>query len=231
MVAARGGGVCWYRKHFTLDSAYSSRKVFVEFEGAHVGAAVYINGTFIPGNSALNPLCTHVIGFIPFVVDLTPYVHFGGADNVLAARVSNGGVLYANPGFATEFRFGQFDGGLVRPVWMHITNKVYVPANVYSVVKNWGTCVGTVLATDASATIRIMTNVQNESGAAQTVTVTTKVVDAANTVVLSMDKTQTIAADTNSVFDQSGDIDNPHLWYPGKQHLGYAIHVQGVPYC
>lgn len=31
------GNTLWYRKHFKLDAAYSNRKVFVEFEGAHVG--------------------------------------------------------------------------------------------------------------------------------------------------------------------------------------------------
>jgi hypothetical protein len=223
-------GICWYRKHFTLDNAWSGRKVFVEFQGAHIGAAVYINNTFIPGNSALNPTCTHVIGFIPFVVDITQYVQFGGADNLLAVRVSNGGGIYADPGFSTETRFGQHDGGLVRPVWMIVTDKVYVPDNVYSVVKNWGTCVGAVSATDQLATVRIMTNVQNESNAAQTVTLTTKVVDAGKNVALSLDKTQSIAAGASYVFDQTGDIQNPHLWYPansiwGKPYMYKVYHI------
>jgi beta-galactosidase len=226
-------GTMWYRKHFSLDQTLSARKVFIEFQGAHVGAAVYINGTFIPGNSALNPACTHVIGFIPFIVDITQYVQFGGADNILAVKVSNGGGMYANPGFGTEFRFGQHDGGLVRPVWMHVTDKVYVPANIYSVVNKWGTCVGAVTASDAAATVRIMTNVQNEDAAAQTVTVTTKVVDAANTVVLSMDKTQAIGAGANYVFDQSGDVASPHLWYPaaspwGKPYMYKVYHIVKV---
>ena len=89
----------WYRKHFTLDNGYSGRKIFVEFEGAHMGAQVYINQTFIPGNSAVNPQATHVIGFLPFVVDITPYVKFGGSDNVLAVRVSTGSALVHLSGF------------------------------------------------------------------------------------------------------------------------------------
>ncbi len=214
------GGTMWYRKHFTLDAAYSARKVFVEFEGANTGAAVYINGTFIPGNSAINPLCTHVNGFIPFVVDVTPNVQFGGADNVLAVKVNNNGGTYVEA-ISGAFRFGQADGGLVRKVWMHITDKVYVPANVYSVVKNWGTCVGTVSATDASATVRIMTNVQNDNATAQTVTVTTKVVDAQDNVVLTQQSSpQSIAANSSYVFDQSGTITNPKLWYPANSPYG-----------
>ena len=226
-------GIGWYRKHFTLDNSYAARKIFVEFQGAHIGAAVYINGTFIPGNSALNPLSTHVIGFIPFIVDITPYVHFGTGENVLAVKVSNGGGIYADPGFSTAFRFGQSDGGLVRPVWMYITDKIYVPDNVYSVVKNWGTCVGAVSATDASATVRMMTNVMNESGAAQTVTVTTKVVDATGTVALTKESSQSIGAGTSVVFDQSGDIANPKLWYPanspfGKPNMYTVYHIVKV---
>jgi hypothetical protein len=214
-------GMAWYRKHFTLDNAYASRKIFIEFEGAHVGCAVYINGTFIPGNSVVNPQATHVIGFLPFIVDVTGKVTFGGADNVLAVRISNNaGVLFTDPNFSMSFRFGQQDGGLFRPVYMHITDKVYIPANVYSVVSKWGTCVGTVSATDASATVRIMTNVQNESGAAEVVSLTTKVVDADNNVVLTKQSSQSIAADSSFVFDQSGDITSPHLWYPANSMWG-----------
>jgi hypothetical protein len=217
-------GMCWYRKHFTVDSAYVGRKIFIEFEGAHVGCAVYINGTFIPGNSAVNPSATHVMGFIPFIVDITDKVNFGSTENVLAVRISNNsGALFADPNFGMSFRFGQQDGGLFRPVYMHITDKVYIPANVYSVVSKWGTCVGTVSATDAMATVRMMTNVQNESGAGQTVSLTTKVVDATNTVVLTKTNSQAIASGASFVFDQSGDITNPHLWYPANS-------IWGTPY-
>ena len=93
-----------------------------------MGCAVYINGTFIPGNSVVNPHATHVMGFIPFIVDITDKVNFGSTENVLAVRISNNsGVLFADPNFGMSFRFGQQDGGLFRPVYMHITDKVYIP--------------------------------------------------------------------------------------------------------
>jgi beta-galactosidase len=84
------GNINWYRKHFTLDPSYANRKVYVEFEGAHTGVQVYINGQFIPGNSLINPNATHVIGFVPFIVDITNYVKFDGTDNVLAVKVARG---------------------------------------------------------------------------------------------------------------------------------------------
>ncbi|MFT0174488.1 hypothetical protein ACLKMY_36930 [Paraburkholderia mimosarum] len=123
-----------------------NRKVLVEFEGAHTGVQVYINGHFIPGNSAVqaNAQATHVIGFIPFIVDITPYVKFKDAngqpvDNVLAVKVSRGDPFFESPSFSGAFRFGQDDTGLFRPVWMHITDRVHIPENIYAVLNTWGT--------------------------------------------------------------------------------------------
>jgi beta-galactosidase len=216
------GGTCWYRKHFTLDNKYSGRQIFIEIEGAHVGAMVYINDTMMKGSSAVNPLSTHVIGFMGFVVDITPYVKFGGADNVLAVRVSKTQAGYSDPGFSLVFRFGQADGGLFRPVWMHITDKVHVPLNLYSCVKQWGTYVATqtVAADGSSATVKILTNVQNQGTADQSVTLTTKVVDAASTVVATNTNTATVPARGTYVFDQTASIANPKLWYPNNSTYG-----------
>jgi len=217
------GGPFWYRKHFTLDSKYADKKIFIEFEGVHVGVQVFMNGTFLPGNSSENPQATHVVGFIGFVVDVTNLVKFGGADNVLAARVSKSQGFYNDPGFSEVFRFGQGDAGIFRPVWMHITDKVHVPLNVYSCVSQWGTYVGaTSVATDgSSAAIDIKTNVQNEGTAAANVTLTTKIVDAYNNnVVWTGDATQSIGAGTAYVFDQTATVNNPHLWYPNNSPYG-----------
>jgi hypothetical protein len=219
------GGTNWYRKHFTLDNAFAGRKIYIEFEGAHVGASVYVNGQFIPGNSAYNPLCTHVIGFMGFVIDATQWVQFGGADNVIAVRLSKNGATYADPGIALGFRFGQADGGLFRPVWMHITDNVHIPMNVYSVLNKWGTYVATttVAADGSSAAVRILTNVENDGGGAASVTLTTKIVDAANNVVWTQDNTSAVNSGSNHIFDQTTTIVNPHLWYPNAS-------IYGTPY-
>jgi hypothetical protein len=227
-------GIAWYRNHFTLDNSYSGRKILVEFRGVGIGAAVYINGTFLPGNDTANPGATHVGTFVPFIVDITPYVQFGAANtNVLAVRVSSAAGFYKDPGFAEAFKYGMECVGLYRPVYMYVCNKVYVPANVYSVVNNWGTYVAALTATDADATVEILTHVQNESGAAQAVTLTTKVVDEDNVVVFSQDKTQTINTGASFVFSDTADIANPHLWYPnnslyGKPYMYKVYHIVQV---
>ena len=172
------GSVCgqnnWYRLHFKVDPGYANSKILVEFEGAHTGAQVYINGTLLPGVSAVaaDAEASHVVGFIPFVVDLTPYIKADGAtENVLAVRVSRGNTWYEDPQFSEVFRYGQAMAGLFRSVKMFISDKVHIPVNVYSNQKTWGTYVATVSevpsasnsAQAASAVIQVETNVLSKT--------------------------------------------------------------------
>ena len=234
------GGNNWYRLHFTLGTQYSSSKVMVEFEGAHTGAQVYINGTLLPGISAVaaNAQASHVIGFIPFIVDLTPYLHTDGVTpNVLAVSVSRNNAWFEQPTFSGAFRFGQAEAGLFRPATMFITNQVHIPVNVYSNQRTWGTYVATLsevpsttsTAQAASAVVEVQTNVLNESTASQQVTLTTQIVDAnGNVVAAAPPVTQTVPAMTPStfpstatpMFDQQITVNNPTLWYPNNSTFG-----------
>ncbi|GAB7129168.1 hypothetical protein JCM19000A_36760 [Silvimonas sp. JCM 19000] len=232
------GNTQWYRKHFTLGSQYAQRKVLVELEGAHTGVQVYINGTFLPGNSQLNPQATHVVGFLPVVVDLTPYVKFDGSDNVLAIRVAKNANWFASPGFSQAFRFGQSDAGLFRPVYMYITDKVHIPQNVYAGLGTWGTYVATVSASSTSAQIEVQTNVVNEGTTAQQVTLTTQIVDANGNVVATAQDNKTVAANVApglhpQLFDQTLTVTNPTLWYPnnspyGKPYMYKVFHTVSI---
>ncbi len=241
------GSLCgqnnWYRLHFKADPAYANSKIMVEVEGAHTGAQVYINGTLLPGVSAVaaDAEASHVVGFIPFIVDLTPYIKADGAtDNVLAVSVSRGNSWFEDPQFPEVFRFGQAMAGLFRPVKMFITNKVHIPVNVYSNLKTWGTYVATVsevpassgTATANSAVIQVETNVLNETTASQQVTLTTQIVDAnGNMVATGSPLTQTVAPMTpgnfpstaTPMFSQQITVNNPTLWYPSNS-------IYGTPY-
>ena len=247
------GGAQWYRLHFALATQNAASKVLVEIEGAHTGVQVYINGTLLPGISAVpgDAQASHVVGFIPFIVDLTPFVRADGAtQNVIAVRVSRGAPWFTQPGFSGAFRFGQAEAGLFRPAKMFITNKVHIPANVYSNLKTWGTHVATVsivpsasnTALGESAVVAVQTNVLNETAATQQVTLTTQIVDAnGNVVVAAPPVTQAVPAMAPSafpssetpMFDQRITVPNPTLWYPnnstfGRPYLYKVFHVVSV---
>ncbi len=256
--ATSGGGNLdgtqnWYRLHFKLDHKYAGNKILVEFEGAHTGAQVFINGTLLPGVSAVaaDAQASHVVGFVPFLVDLTPYVKADGTtDNVLAVRVNRSATWFEDPQFSEVFRFGQADAGLFRGVRMFITSQVHIPQNIYSNLKTWGTYVATLsevpnpndTATANSAVVEVQTNVLNESTTAQAVTLTTQIVDAkGNVVAAASPVTQTVPAMTPAtfpsgptpMFDQKITVNHPTLWYPnnttfGKPYLYKAYSIVSV---
>ena len=72
-------GRTWYRKTFNVPTAWSGKKVFVEFEAARQIAEVYLNG---------ENLGVAKMGFTPFGFDLTSHLKVGAA-NVLAVMVDN----------------------------------------------------------------------------------------------------------------------------------------------
>jgi hypothetical protein len=247
------GGAQWYRLHFTLGTQLAASKVLVEIEGAHTGVQVYLNGTLLPGISAVagDAQASHVVGFIPFVVDLTPLVKTDGTtQNVLAVRVSRGAPWFTQPGFSGAFRFGQAEAGLFRPARMFLTNKVHIPPNVYSNLRTWGTHVATVsivpstttTAQAASAVVAVQTNVLNETSSTQQVTLTTQIVDANGTVVVAAPPvTRAVPAMTPStfpssetpMFDQRITVPSPTLWYPnnstfGRPYIYKVFHVVSV---
>ncbi|SEO85836.1 Glycosyl hydrolases family 2, TIM barrel domain [Luteibacter sp. UNC138MFCol5.1] len=239
------GETSWYRTTLADSASYRGKKVMVEFEGAHTGDRVYINGRFIPGTGVLNQAgqvdaqATHVIGFVPHIVDLTPFLKFDGTD-VLAVKVARGGGFFEDPGFSGSFRFGQAESGIFRPVKLHVTNFVHIPENVYAGQNTWGTYVGTqaISADHKQATIRVQTNVVNETAAAQEVTLTTQIVDANGNVVATDQKQATLAphvipGDEKPVFDETLTVNNPTLWYPnnsldGKPYMYKVLHTVSI---
>lgn len=247
------GNENWYRLHFKVASKYAAQKFILELEGSHTGVQVYINGILRPGISAVaaDTQATHVVGFIPVAIDLTPYVKADGvSDNVIAIDVSRGSTWFEQPNFSGAFRFGQAMAGLFRNVNLFVTNPVHIPINVYSNQKTWGTYVGTVsitpaagvTATAASAVVEVQTNVLNESATAQQVTLTTQIVDAKGDVVVTAPPiTQAVAPMTAAkfpstaqpMFQQQITVPNPTLWYPnnstfGKPYLYKVYHIISV---
>src|SRR5581483_12132923 len=88
-------GVAWYRKHFRLPANTQGRKVFIEFEGLKQAGRFWVNGRFAG---------RYENGVTPCGLDLTPFVKFGDADNVIAVKVDNSND-YREEGTGTEFEW------------------------------------------------------------------------------------------------------------------------------
>jgi beta-galactosidase len=140
-------GPVWYRKHFDLPAEDSGRQVFLDFDGAMSGSEVWLNGRFIGGWPC---------GYSSFELNLTPFLHVGG-ENVLAVRLDS-------PPESSRWYPG---AGIYRNVWLVKTGLVHIG--------HWGTCVTTPKVDSSAATVRILVNVANDTGAAAAVSVKNEV--------------------------------------------------------
>jgi len=180
---ALNGGIGWYRKTFTLPEGAAGKRVSVQFDGVYMDSDVWLNGKH---------LGKQPYGYTSFQYDLTPHLKPG--DNILAVRVN-----VQQP--CSRWYSG---AGIYRHVRLVITDTVYIAP--------WGTYVTTPEIADTTATVRVRTQVRNESGAAVETSLTTAVLDADGKKVAEHQTLQQIAAGGSHEFDQGLMIATPKRW-------------------
>jgi beta-galactosidase len=209
-------GIMWYRKHFQLDAANTDRKVFLEFQGVRNFGAFYVNGTKIG---------IHEDQITALGLDITAAVSFG-ADNVIAVQVDSN---MLRPETATGVTFewssqGYYPlyGGLTQDANLIITDKLHQTLPLYS---NLGTSGVYAYATNIdtaakSATITVEAEVQNETAASQTATLSVDLIDfTGKTVWTEAAAPQTIAVGQKVTMTATGPLTNAHLWAPDYPYL------------
>jgi beta-galactosidase len=208
-------GVSWYRKHFTLDNSYQGRKIFIEFEAVSIRADIWVNGTLIPTTP-------HYGGYLPFTIDMTSYVNFGGADNVIAVKADNTDDASTPIGNSTWFNWG----GIYRDAWLNITDNLHVTNAVYAnTVAGGGIFVTYPSVSESQAQVQVKTQIQNEYPTSKNCTVATYIVDANNTVVAQMADTYSIDSGNIYTFTQSATVNSPRLWHPYHPNL-YTVYTE-----
>jgi beta-galactosidase len=179
------GGVGWYRKSFSLPSAASGQRIFVQFDGVYMDSTVWMNGMKV---------CARPYGYVSFECDVTSAATLGGS-NLLAVKVNN-----QIP--SSRWYSGS---GIYRHVWLKTVNPVRV---AYT-----GTHVTTPQISAASASVSLTVTLQNDTTLSQSVSVVSSIRDASGAEVA--DSTldmASIAAGKTSDLTQSMTVKNPELW-------------------
>ncbi|MGB8450841.1 MAG: discoidin domain-containing protein [Anaerocolumna sp.] len=215
-------GKTWYRKHFRLDESDSGKKVFIEFEGIRQAGEFYINGTWVG---------RHENGVGPCGIDITDYVHFGTADNVLAVKVDNSlGYKETATGIGYQWDTPPFNpmyGGIVKNVYMHITDKVYQTLPLYSNLGTSGTYVYAVNINPLEKTsdITVEAEIKNDKTTSQTVSLEAVVTDRdGNRVMTKASEAMMIPAGQKADFSVTGSLSGIHMWYPEYPYL-YKVYT------
>ncbi len=195
---ARGFG--WYRKHISIGSQYSGKRIYLFLESVGQKAHVYCNGTLV-GN--------HLGGYAAFCYDITDQVNFG-ADNVIAVRADNAGTSSVSS-LNIIPRSGDFNkvGGICRKVHVIITDPVHITLLDYA---SPGVYLTPTNVSASSADLEVKVKVRNTETSMQSVTVRATIYDAADTLIDTLTTTQGISAGTTQTVTQNTTISNPHLW-------------------
>ncbi|MDX9904550.1 MAG: beta galactosidase jelly roll domain-containing protein, partial [Bacteroidales bacterium] len=102
------GGIGWYRKSFTVDPEKDDRIICIEFDGVYRNSEVWINGNY---------LGKRPYGYSSFRYELTPFLHYGDEENILAVKVDN----------SQQPNSRWYSGsGIYRNVWLVTTEKIAV---------------------------------------------------------------------------------------------------------
>ncbi|MFT4176755.1 MAG: glycoside hydrolase family 2 TIM barrel-domain containing protein [Luteolibacter sp.] len=191
-------GIGWYRKNFTLPESSKGRRVFITFDGVMANSDVWINGV----NLGHRPY-----GYVSFHYELTPHLHFGDQPNVIAVRADNSAQA------ASRWYTG---AGIYRHVWLTIKDPVHL--------EQWSTFVTTPGIQKDKATVRVQSNVVNQSGSAKQVSLEITLLDPdGKPVQKATTSSQNISADETGSFDQNLTISNPLRWDIDHPHLYTAI--------
>jgi beta-galactosidase len=210
-------GIAWYRKHFKLPASAKDGKVFIEFEGLKQAGRFWVNGKFAG---------RYENGITPCGLDLTGIVNFGGADNVIAVKVDNSSD-YKEEATGTEFEwmgraFNPNYGGLNHDIWLHLTSKVYQTFPLYENLKTTGLYIypSNFSIKDKTCNVNIESQVRNESGDQQSITLSAVVVDAEGKVCANFqsDASDLVGGETET-FTAIGKLTDAKFWSDANPNL------------
>ena len=203
-------GIAWYRKHFKLPAGARDGKVFLEFEGLKQAGRFWVNGQFAG---------KYENGVTPCGLDLTKFVNFGDKENVIAVQVDNSN-NYQEEATGTEFQwmgraFNPNYGGLNRDIRLHLAGKVYQTLPLYENLQTTGTYIypSRFDPGNQACDVTVESQVRNESGDQQSITLSVVVVDAGGAVRAKFESEPSdLVSGQTEIFKATGRLTGAKFW-------------------
>ncbi len=203
-------GITWYRKHFKLPAGAKDGKVFLEFEGLKQAGRFWVNGKYVGRFEN---------GITACGLDLTGFVNFGDAENVIAVKVDNSNDYQEEAtGASFEWMGRAFNpnyGGLNHDIVLHLVGKVYQTLPLYENLKTTGVYVwpSNFSIKDKTCDVNLEAQVKNESGDQQSITLSAVVVDAEGKVCAKfLSEALDLVNGQTEMFTASGRLADAKFW-------------------
>ena len=202
-------GTGWYMRSFVMDKEDINKCIYLRFGAANYATEVFLNGVSVG---------THFGGYTAFAFDITSYVRYGVA-NQLLVKVSNAEGL-AIPPLSADFTFF---GGLIRGVELIKKDKIHITADDYG---SAGAFIRQDKVTDDEAALTFTAKVRNTDKKPRKALIVCRIKDREGKVVQEEQQQVTLASSTTTPVSQCFQINHPHLWNGKKDPYLYAAEVE-----
>lgn len=199
-------GVAWYRLDIAAPEGWKNKFVRIEFEAAYHTAQVYLNG---------QPVGEHIgKGYTAFQCDLSPGLQ-PGQTNLLTVRVDNS---FSNTMLPRMESFDWTnDGGLIRPVNLLVTPKVFIERIEIDAMPN-------LEAKTAQIVVRaLVRNTRSNEQAVELAGTTQREGSAQKPTSISETTIHLAAGATQAVALDAVTINSPELWHFDAPNLYQAM--------
>jgi beta-galactosidase len=208
-------GEAWYRKHFKIPENLKGQKLFLYFEALMGKSKIWINGKLVKENFG---------GYLPVIIDISALSRFNSEENIIAVMVDNSDDPAYPPGKPqSELDFTYF-GGIYRDVWLYSSNPIHITDPNYSdKVAGGGVFVHYENLSEKQADVVVSTEIFNETGKTNKVTVSSSVSDRDGATIGATKTMVTIKGNSSATVKQTIKVKNPHLWHPDDPYLNDLI--------
>ncbi|WDF56142.1 sugar-binding domain-containing protein [Mucilaginibacter sp. KACC 22063] len=190
------GGIGWYKKSFSADASWQSKKVSIYFDGVYKNSEVWINGHYLGKRPN---------GFIPFEYDLTPYINYNKPNSIIVKADHS---EFADSRWYTG-------SGIYRNVYLIVKDSV----NIHP----WDVAFSTPDVTAEKAIIKVNAEVNNTLKAPARVSVKINLLNAKGVAATKTISVNARPGKNAIVFSQQ--LQSPQLWSVDHPQL-YRLQLQ-----
>lgn len=202
-------GTCWYRKSFAVPEVSVAKKVILELEAAMNYSQIWINGVQV---------AEHQGGYLPVVVDATPYVKMG-QDNILAIRLNNTDNAITGPKPLHKLDFNMY-GGLYRNAWLRLKDEVHISHPVLAKKEaGGGVFITYPTVSERQSVVQVKTHVVNEAATEKIVQVVQSIYRQDSLVASQSSETFAVSGGKDLESIVRFTLDQPKLWSPEAPNL------------
>ncbi|MBK7211688.1 MAG: DUF4982 domain-containing protein [Bacteroidales bacterium] len=208
-------GFAAYRKFFTLQSNSRNKLVYLSFEGAMHTAKVYLDGKL---------LMTHYGGYLPFTVDLTPFVSPNRLYCVLVL-LDNTDAPQVPPGKPLADLDFNYYSGIYRNVQLQLLDKLhFTDVNLSNRIGGGGVTTH-VDVNESGANVAVWAEAKNEMDGPASPLITAELYDQTGKLLAeNTSSAEIMASNQVLVFSTNLHLDAPILWTPDQPYL-YRLKV------